>query len=343
MRAGVKLREGAGNFEVKEIANPPPGDEDVVVQIKAAGVCGADVLLYEWRYRGRYPVRPPVVLGHECSGVIAELGRNVRGLEIGDRVTVESILGCGGCYYCQQGMPNLCPHWDHVGITFDGTFAEYFRVPTRAVHRLPDNVSFEEGALVEPLSIAVHTFERIRFFLGDSVVIIGPGVSGLLLTQAARSCGASRVMVLGLEKDKLRLEKAKELGADTTIVTDRGDPVKQVLDLTDGIGADVVMEVGGTPESFKMAVKMVRGGGQIAALGYSNYGELEPIVLARQEISILGLIASTPKHFEWALKWLEFKKVSTDVIVSHRLNLEAAEEGIHLMRDKVATKVILTP
>ncbi len=343
MKAGVKFGEGAGNFEVKEVDTPSVGDGDVLVQIKASGVCGADVLLYEWTYRGRFPVETPIVLGHEGSGIITEVGRNVKGLKIGDRVTVESIIGCGSCYHCHQGMPNLCPQWDHLGITSHGTFAEYLKVPMAAVHRLPENVSFDEAALVEPLSIVVHTFDRIRFSLGDSVVIIGPGTLGLLLTQAARSYGASTIMVLGLGKDKLRLEKAEELGADVTIVTDQGDPVREVLDLTHGIGAEVVIEAGGTPESFKMAVKMVRGAGQIAALGYSHHGEVEPITLARQEISLLGLIAFMPRHFEQALRWLEFKKVSTSAMISHRLGLEEAERGIHLMRDKEATKAVLIP
>jgi len=260
-----------------------------------------------------------------------------------DRVVVESIIGCGSCYYCHQGMPNLCRQWEHLGITRDGTFAEYIKVPGTAVHRLPDDVSFEEGALVEPLGIVVNTFDRIKFFLGDSVAVIGPGTLGLLHTQVARSYGASRIIVLGLEKDVVRLEKAKALGADAVIVTDHGDPVEQVLDSTQGIGADVVIEAGGTSESFKMAVKMVRGGGQIAALGYSNHGEVEPIVLARQEVSIFGAVACISKHYEQALKWLQFKKASTTAILSHTLGLDEAEKAIHLMRDKEASKVCLVP
>lgn len=343
MKAGVKMAEGAGNFAVKEMKKPSVGDGDVLIQIKACGVCGADVLLYEWTYRGRYPVKPPVVLGHEGAGVIVEAGKNVTGLKVGDRVTVESIIGCGSCYFCYQGMPNLCPRWDHLGITMDGTMAEYLRVPQKAVHRLPDSVSLEEAALVEPLSITVHAFDRVRFSLGDSVAIVGPGTLGLLLVQAAHSYGASKVIVLGMEKDRLRLEKAKKLGADVTLVTDRKDedPVKQVLDMTQGIGADIVFEVGGTPESFKIALKMVRGAGQVAAMGYSNYGEVEPLILARQEISILGLIAYMPRHFEQALRWLQFKKVSTEALISHRLHLEESEKGIQLMRDKEATKACI--
>jgi len=343
MKAALKLGEGAGNFAVKDIETPSVGDGDVLIRIKAAGVCGADVLIYEWTYRGKRPVTIPVALGHEGAGVIADLGKNVRGLKIGDRVTTEAIIGCDSCWFCHQGMPNLCPYWDHTGNTLHGTMAEYIRVPAKAVHRLPENVTFEQGALVEPLSIIAHTLDRVRFSLGDSVAIIGPGTMGLLLTQAARSFGAAKVIVLGLEKDRLRLEKAKTLGADVVIVTDRKDedPVQQVLDMTGGIGADVVCEVGGTPESFSLALRMVRGAGQIAALGYSNFAELEPITIARKEMSLLGIIASMPRHFEDALRWLQFGKVSPEAIVSHRLSLDEAEKGIHLMRDKQATKALI--
>jgi len=343
MKAGLKLGEGAGHFAVQEIEMPTVGDGDVLIQIKAAGVCGADVLIYEWTYRGKRPVMLPVALGHEGAGVIVEVGKNVKGLKVGDRVTTEAIIGCGSCWFCYRGMPNLCPYWDHTGNTLHGSMAEYMRVPATAVHRLPENVTFEQGALVEPLSIIAHTLDRVRFSLGDSVVIIGPGTMGLLLTQAARSFGAAQVIVLGLEKDRLRLEKAKALGADVIIVADikDDDPVQQVLDLTGGIGADVVCEVGGTPESFSMALKMVRGAGQIAALGYSNYAELEPITIARKEMSILGIIASMPRHFEDALRWLQYGKVKPETIVSHSLSLDEAEKGIHLMRDKQATKAVI--
>lgn len=342
MKAGVKTAEGPGNFEIREMDQPRPGDNDVLVEIKASGVCGADVMLYDWTYRGRFPVVPPIVLGHEGAGIIVEKGKNVTGLEIGDRVTNESIIGCGSCWYCREEMPNMCPQWAHLGITFDGTFCKYARIPAQAIHRLPDNVSFEAGALIEPLSIATHTMDRIKFYLGETVAIIGPGVIGLLLTMAFKSYGASKIIVLGLERDKLRLEKAKELGADVTIVSDSGDPVEEVKALTEGRGADVVIEAGGTPESFNLAYRMVRGGGQIAALGYSSHGELEPIILARQEITVYGLVAFTSKHFSKAINWIQTGKVDNLGIVSHRMGLDQAEEGILLMKNKEATKVLLT-
>ena len=341
MKAGVKLNEGAGHFAVQELDKPVIGDTDVLVEVKASGVCGSDVLLYEWLYRGRFPVVPPVVLGHEGAGVIAEVGKSVRGLEIGERVVVEAIIGCGNCYYCQKGHPNLCPQWEHLGITRDGTFAEYIKLPMSAVHKLPDSVSFEEGALVEPLGIVVNAFDRIRVGLGDTIVIVGPGTLGLLATQAARSYGASKVIVLGLGKDRVRLEKARALGADVTVISDQGDPVKKVLDVTDGMGADIVIESGGTKESFGLAFEVVRGRGQIVAMGYAAEGKVAPVRYARQELAMFGVCACVARHYEEALKWLAHGKASTTAIVSHRLSLGEAERGIELMRDKEASKVCI--
>jgi 2-desacetyl-2-hydroxyethyl bacteriochlorophyllide A dehydrogenase len=343
MKAGVKYDSGPGHFAFRDVDIPCTGDDEVLIKIQCAAVCGVDALLYDWTYKGRYPVKTPVVPGHECAGVITDTGKNVRGLAVGDRVTVESIIGCGHCYYCRNGMSNLCPQWDHVGITFDGTFAEFMKISASAVHRLPDAVSAPQGALVEPLALTVHTFDRIKLFLGDTVAIIGPGVQGLLHAQVARAYGAAQVIVLGLAKDRKRLDMAEASGADAIIVSDQGDPVAEVLAMTHGIGADVVIEVGGTPESFRLALDIVRGGGQVAALGFSNYGELVPIRLARQQLTIAGVIAFLPKHFESAIQWIETGKVDVEAVVSHRLDLESAEEGIKLMRDKVATKVLLTP
>lgn len=298
MKAGIKLNEGPGNFKVQEIPIPPIADREVLIQVKASGVCGVDVLIYEWAIGKTFPAKTPLVLGHEVSGIVVELGKDVEGLTIGDRVTVESMIGCGKCHYCRKGLTNLCClRWEHIGITMNGSFAEYLKAPMEMVHPLPDNVSFESGALVEPLAIVVNMFDRIKFMLGNTIVVIGPGTLGLLVIQAARSYGASQIIVLGLERDERRLLKARELGADITIATDREDPTDQVLDLTHGIGSDVVVESGGTPESFNKAIKITSGAGQIAILGYSNYGELEPVRLARQEISVFGVRAYRTKHF----------------------------------------------
>jgi 2-desacetyl-2-hydroxyethyl bacteriochlorophyllide A dehydrogenase len=341
MKAAVKFESGPGNFSIREIPTPVAGDNEVLIALKVAAVCGADGLLYDWTYKGRFPVRTPLVLGHEGAGVIAETGRNVIGLKPGDRVTAESIIGCGSCFFCKRGMTNLCPQWQHVGITMNGTFAEYLLVPVAAIHRLPDAVAFAQGALVEPLAITANTFDRIKVGLGDSVLIVGPGVQGLLHTQAARAAGAATIIVAGLPQDQQRLEKARDFGADYVVVDDGSDILPQLLELTRGVGADVVIEVGGTPEAFKTALNAVRGGGQIAALGYSNYGELEPIRIARQQLSISGVIGFLPKHFEQALQWLESGKVDVAALVSHRLPLAEAEQGIKLMKDRTATKVLL--
>lgn len=343
MKAMVKYEKGPGNMEIRDMDVPVPGDNDILIQIKCAAVCGVDGLLYDWTYKGRYPVETPIVPGHECAGVIVEKGKNVNGLAVGDRVTLESIIGCGHCYYCSRGMSNLCPQWGHLGITLDGTFAEYIRVPASAAHKIPDGVTDFQGALVEPLSLTAHTFDRIKFLINDTVVIIGPGVQGLLHLQAARSSGASKIIVVGMEHDRDRLEKARQLGADEILVYDEKETVPTILEMTQGVGADVVIEVGGTPEAFKTSIDVVRGGGQIAALGFSPYGELVPIRLARQQITILGVIAFLPRHFEYALQWMEQGKVDVEAIVSHRMNLDEVKNGIILMKEKKATKVLITP
>jgi threonine dehydrogenase-like Zn-dependent dehydrogenase len=342
MRAGVKYDTGPGNFEIRDIEIPKPGDDEILIKIECAAVCGVDALLYDWTYKGRYPVETPIVPGHECAGVIVEIGKNVKGLAVDDRVTLESIIGCGHCYYCCRGMTNLCPQWDHLGITMDGTFAEYVKAPASAAHKIPDEITSAQGALVEPLSLTAHTFDRIRFSLNDTVVVIGPGVQGLLHVQAARSYGASKIIMVGLEKDKDRLEKARHLGADDVIVHE-DHVVEKILDLTKGVGADIVIEVGGTPEAFNTAFNVVRGGGQIAALGFSANAELSPLRLARQQISILGVIAFLPKHFEQAIQWLQYGKVDVESIVSHKMKLDEVETGITLMKEKKASKVLITP
>lgn len=341
MKAAVKFDSGPGNFTIKDVPVPSTGDNDVLIEVKKAAVCGADGMLYDWTYKGRFPVKTPRTLGHECSGIVVEKGKDVGGFEIGDRVTAESIIGCGQCYYCLRGMGNMCPSWDHLGITMDGTFAQYILVPARALHRLPEAVSFSQGALVEPLAITANTFDRIKMSIGENVVIVGPGVQGLLHTQVARAGGAAKIIVAGLGRDSKRLEMARSFGADHVIYSDKEGAAEEILELTDGIGADLVIEVGGTPEAVSLAYAVVRGGGNIAALGYSPHAEVEPLKIARQQITVTGIIGFVSRHFEYAIGWMASNKVDVEAIISHRLTLDETETGIQLMKESQATKVLL--
>ena len=222
MKAGVKFAEGAKNFRIEEIAVPSISGREVLIKVAASGVCGVDTQIYDWATGGTFPVKLPLVLGHEVAGAIEEVGSDVTTLKPGDRVTVMSMLPCRRCHYCRQGMGNLCLNWEHVGITFNGGFAEYTKVPEDIAFKLPENVSDEAGAFVEPLAIVVNAFERLRLGLTSVVVVIGPGTLGLLSVQAARAHGASKIIVVGLDHDEMGMTKAEEAGADHTIRAGQG-------------------------------------------------------------------------------------------------------------------------
>jgi threonine dehydrogenase-like Zn-dependent dehydrogenase len=217
MKAIVKTGVGPGNVEYMEVPDPRPKAGEVLIKMRAAGLCGADLLLYDWIYRGKRPVVPPLILGHEGVGEIVEVGTDVEGFAVGDRVAMQSILGCGKCPSCQKGHTHLCGDWAHLGMTYDGLFADYVVVSAKACHKLPEQVSDEEGAFLEFVSIAAHTDEKAPFRIGETVAIIGPGPFGLLHLLVAKSAGASRLIVTGLEKDAERLALAQHMGATHTV------------------------------------------------------------------------------------------------------------------------------
>lgn len=341
MKAAVKTRPEPGFLEVIDYPIPHPKPGEVLVRVRASGMCGTDVLLYDWTYEGRKPVVPPVIIGHEASGEIVEVGSGVDHLQIGARVSMEAIIGCGQCYYCRSGYKNLCPNWAHLGISFDGTFAEYVACPAEGVHVLPDSVSWEEGALLEPISIVVHALERTPVAPGDKVVVIGPGPMGLLVLQAAKAAGAS-VVVCGTKGDEPRLSLARTLGADYTCSIDEIDALEYVRSLTHGLGADVVFEAAGTAAGVQDALAMVRGMGRVMILGFAKEALVKPLHIARQGLRIDGVVASVSRHFETAVRWLEDKIIRTEPLISHRLALEDVVEGIRLMKEKAATKVLFT-
>ena len=216
MRAVVKYAHGKGNVELRDMPEPTPGPDEVMIEVKAAGICGSDLHIFDEDIK--LPIRPPVIIGHEFSGVIAEVGSSVTKWKPGDRVTSEtSAHVCGECLPCRTGNYNVCAEKRLIGYWFNGAFAKYCVVPSRLVHKLPDNVSFLAGALCEPLACCVNgVIEKTRILPGDVVVIAGPGPIGLLSLQIAKSQGAT-VVLCGLSQDEKRLKLGEELGADLII------------------------------------------------------------------------------------------------------------------------------
>lgn len=341
MKAVVKLRPEPGNVEVRDIPIPEIKPNEVLVKVHATGICGTDILLADWRYTGRRPVNPPIVLGHEGAGEIVKIGRDVVGYEVGDRVGMEALLGCGECYHCKRGNINLCPQWNHLGIDFNGTFAEYIAYPAVGLHKLPDGISYKEAAFLEPISIVVHALESNPITPGDTVAIVGPGPLGLFSVQAARAAGAGKIIVVGTSEDTMRLDIAKRLGADHLINTGDTDAATLVKELTNGIGANVVLESGGTGKSIEQAIDMASGLGKVFLMGFGKEAKILPLTqIVRQNLTIRGVVGSLPHHYETTNRWLESGVISLEEMVSHELELEDIDTAFDLLKAKEAGKVL---
>ncbi|WP_051331052.1 zinc-dependent alcohol dehydrogenase [Aneurinibacillus terranovensis] len=341
MKAVVKTRPEPGFVEVIDVPIPQIKPDEVLVKVESTGICGTDILLADWKYTGRNPVKPPITLGHEGAGVVVEVGSEVHNLKPGDRVGMEALLGCGKCYYCRKGYVNLCPDWNHLGIDFNGTFAEYIAFPAIGTHLLPESVSFDQAAFLEPISIIVHAMENNPVTVGDTVAIVGPGPLGLFTLQAAKAAGASKVIMVGTPKDGKRLEIAKNLGADYVFDSGDNDAHKLVKEVTDGIGADVVYEAGGTGESIEQAILMASGAGKVSLMGFGKEAKINPLVqIVRQNLMIRGVVGSLPRHYETATRWLENNIIQIEPMVTHVLDFEEASKGFELMKEKQAGKIL---
>jgi len=258
MKAVVKKTSAPG-IEVMEVPIPEVGEGEILVQVKESGICGSDVHVYEWQggYEWLEPFLPRV-LGHEFAGEVVETGPGVTMVKKGDRVLARTSRKgpCGRCEYCRTNRRHFCvEHYKTLtGWKIDGGFAEFFKTSEEGVVKLPDCVSYEEAALAEPISIGASAVNDARLIFGDIVVVIGPGTIGLLTLLMAKSAGAGRCMVCGTSQDKFRLEKALELGADVVVNADKEDLRKKVMEMTGGMGADIVFECSGASSVVQTAV-----------------------------------------------------------------------------------------
>jgi L-iditol 2-dehydrogenase len=284
-------------IELSSLDRPTIGPDDALVAIKACGICGSDVHGYDGSSGRRVP---PIVMGHEAAGVVAEVGRNVRSIKPGDEVAIDSTISCGKCAACLRGNENLCGQRRVLGVSCGdyrqhGAFAEYVSVPARILYRLPRGVPFEHAAMVEPVTIALHAVGRLRIVNGDRAVVVGTGAIGLLVIQALRLAGCREVIAIDVDDSRLRL--AAELGASITINAAHDDPTAKVLEITAGSGVDIAMEVVGNAAAFATAIGCVRRGGQVGLIG--NVTPEVPLPLqtvVTREISLFGSCGSAGKY-----------------------------------------------
>jgi L-iditol 2-dehydrogenase len=258
-------------LDIVDMPAPRPAEDELLIRIRACGICGSDVHGYDGSTGRRLP---PIVMGHEAAGVIEAVGSAVTSFRPGDRVTFDSTVYCGKCFFCLRGQVNLCDNREVIGVSTPafrrmGAFAEFVTVPARIAYPLPDNMPFVHAAMIEAVSVAVHAVSLTPIELDDTVVVVGAGMIGLLTLQAVRLAGASRIIVLDI--DDTRIELARSLGATHTFNTHEADLVPGILDqirgLTKGRGADAALECVGSTIPVKLALDSVRKGGNVTLVG----------------------------------------------------------------------------
>ena len=344
MKAVVKYDNVAGATEVREVPVPTIGPDDVLVETAYIGICGSDPHMHHNKVS--YKVNVPLILGHEFAGVIAEVGANVKGWQVGDRVTSETHADfCGKCVMCRTNNYHVCRERKGYGFQIDGAFAKYVKVPSRILHKVPDNVSLKEAALTEPFCVAYSSLvKHSPLKPGDLVVIIGPGPIGLLCTKMAAILGASDIVVVGTDGDDSRMEIAKKLGATMTINSSRQDPVPIIMAMRDGYGADLVVDAAGFSPTLKLSLDVVRPCGQINKIGWGP----GPVGFSLDQlISKAATLQGTFSHnwdvWEKCLVLMGERTVDLSEIVTHELPLDAWNKGFELMESKEGLKIVLTP
>ncbi len=286
-----------GNLDYLQVEKPAMQPNEVLIEIKAVGVCGSDVHGMNGSTGRRIP---PLIMGHEAAGIITEVGSTVIDFKPGERVTFDSTVYCGSCRYCRQGKINLCENRKVLGVGCDeysmqGAFAGYVAVPAHILYRLPEEVDFQQGAMVEPLSVAVHAAGLTPLAFGDTALIIGAGVIGLLTLQVLRNAGCSRVLVADI--DDARLEKASELGATETFNTKTIDLPNEIINLTDGLGANIAFDAVGLPETSNSAIYSVQKGGNVTVIGnFAPKAELPLQYIVTRQIRLQGSNASAGEY-----------------------------------------------
>ena len=332
-------------LEVTEVPEPELGPEDLLVRVRACGICGSDIHGLDGSTGRRIP---PLVMGHEAAGVVEKVGSAVTKWKIGDRITFDSMISCGKCHFCRAGKTNLCDSRMVLGVSCGdyrrhGAFAEFVAVPQHICYALPDELSFEHAALIEAVSVAVHAVEVTPVHLGDTAVVVGAGMIGLLTIQAAKNAGCTTVYAVDLDDSKL--EMAKKLGAAEGFNPKNCDPAAEIIKRTGGRGADIALEAVGATEPVKTAIASVRKGGTVTLIGnVTPKIELNLQSVVTREIRLQGTCGSNgeyPACIDLLVKGL----IKVDEIISERVSLEDAAKAFQRLynHEPNLMKVIVNP
>lgn len=342
MRALVKFGNQDGEVEIRDVPVPSFGPDDVLLQVKAVGVCGWDIEM--WRHKMANPVTVPVVQGHEFCGVVAKAGADVRDVKEGDRVVSETSADvCGRCVQCLNGDYHVCARRKGFGYGVDGAFTDFVRVPRRCLHRMPEGIPFEQAAITEPACVAYQALVALsRIPPGTPVLIVGPGPVGLMALQIAKISGACPVFIVGVEKDGPRFDVARRFGADVVINASKEDPRRIVLDATRGEGVPLAVDAAGNEHALKLAVDLVARQGQITKIGWGpkpiNFS-LDPLLT--KAVRLQGTFSHNWPTWEAVLALIGRGMLKTGPVISHRFRLDQWKETFHAIEEGEAVKAVM--
>jgi L-iditol 2-dehydrogenase len=332
-------------LDVADLPEPEPGAGEILVRVAACGICGSDVHGYDGTSGRRIP---PIVMGHEAAGIVESVGAGVKNFKAGDRITFDSTVYCGVCEFCKRGEVNLCNNRQVVGVSCGdyrraGAFAEYVVVPQQICYQLPEGLAFEEAAMLEAVAVALHAVHVSQMKGGETALVIGAGMIGLLTLQAAQALGASEVLIADI--DHTRLERAKALGAKETLLLSGDALVKEILSRTGGKGVDLVLEAVGREETIAASIASVRKGGTVTLIGNISPQVKIPLqaVVSRQ-IRLQGSCASSGEYPE-AMELLAAGKIKVKPLITAVAPLGDGPQWFARLHagEKNLMKVVLDP
>lgn len=320
-----------GKILIEEIEDPVPGDNDVVLEVAAVGICGTDLHIFE----GEFAPKLPIVPGHEMSGTVVAVGKYVTDIKVGDAVAVDPSLHCGECFYCRRARGNLCEKWNALGVTFPGAASQFVLAPKKNTHKLPKGLDLKSAALIEPLSCAVRGFDQLPRNPGSHYLIYGSGTMGLMMAEMARVNGAASVSIVDLNPDKL--ETAKVLGFEN--LSQSADNFDQPR------GFDVVIDCTGVTAAIKDGLKHVMPGGTFLQFGVASEGakvEIEPFWIYNKEITIIGSMAVL-HSFDRAVELFAKGVLNTEVMISDRYPLDKYADALAAFKSGKGRKTVVLP
>jgi threonine dehydrogenase-like Zn-dependent dehydrogenase len=327
MKAAVL--HGKRDLRIEQVPIPEIAPQEVLVHMKVAGISGIEPIIYE----GGYIAKKNIIAGFQAAGIVKETGKEVKEVKKGMRVGFDPNLHCGYCWYCKRGRTLHCENLKGYGVHVNGTFAEYFTVPESNVYELPESMPFESAPIIEHASCVLHSIEASRIEMGDIAVILGCGLIGCLFIQFLKTRGIAKTIAVDISEKKL--QKAMELGADYGVLSKGNNIVKEIFDISDGRGADVIIDTAGVPSAFKNTIEAAAKGARVSIFATYPKGakvELDPYTILEREITIMGTYCN-PLTFGKTLAMISSGAIGVKALISDEVTLDCIEEGIIKKRD----------